>query len=69
VVLPVANFLHWRQQSDLAGKRVAVLLPRELHPSLWEWPLQRWIARRVRQVLQEEDSGLLLVDLPYTLGR
>ena len=69
VVLPVANFLVWRRQSDLAGKRVAVLIPRELHPSWWEWPLQRWIARRVHQALEQEDSGLLLVDLPYTLGR
>ena len=68
VVLPVANFLRWRGQSDLAGKRVAVLMPREVHPSWWEWPLQRWIARRVHRVLQDEDSGLILVDLPYTLG-
>jgi amino acid transporter len=68
VVLPVANFLRWRGQSDLSGKRVAVLMPREVHPSWWEWPLQRWIARRVHRVLQDEDSGLILVDLPYTLG-
>jgi amino acid transporter len=68
-VLPIANFLRWRRQTDLADKRVAVLLPRELHPSLWEWPLQRWIARRVHQELQQEGSGLQLVDLPYTLGK
>jgi amino acid transporter len=69
VVMPLANFLRWRRQSDLAGKRVVVLLPRELHPSWWEWPLQRWIARRVHQSLEQQDSGLQLVDLPYTLGR
>jgi hypothetical protein len=68
VVLPLANFLRWHHQTDLAGKRVAVLLPRELHPSLWEWPLQRWISRRVHQELQREDPGLQLVDLPYALG-
>jgi hypothetical protein len=69
VVLPIANFLRWRHQTDLSGKRVAVLLPRELHPSWWEWPLQRWISRRVRVALEEQGSGVILLDLPYTLGR
>jgi hypothetical protein len=33
VVLPLANFLEWRQREEFAGRRVAVLLPRELKPS------------------------------------
>jgi amino acid transporter len=68
VVLPLANFLEWRRE-EFPGKRVAVLLPREAHPAWWEWPLQRRVAPRVRQELQRRNSPLLLVDLPYTLGR
>ncbi len=69
VVLPVANFLRWRQEHDLEGKRIAVLVPREVNPSWWEWPLQRWIARRVQHELEQENSGIQVIDLPYVLGK
>jgi len=69
IVLPVANFLRWRQDHDLQGKRIALLVPRELHPSWWEWPLQRWIARRVHHLVQQQDSHVQLIDLPYVLGK
>jgi amino acid transporter len=67
VVLPLANFLEWRQREEFADKRVAVLLPRELKPAWWEWPLQRRIAARVHDELARRDGALILVDLPYTL--
>lgn len=68
VVLPLANFLEWQQQHEFAGKKVAVVLPREEHPAWWEWPLQRGAAMRLRQHLQQQHSTLQLIDLPYTLG-
>ena len=67
VVLPLANFLTWQQQHEFAGKRVAVLLPREEHPAWWEWPLQRGAATRLRHYLQRRGTTLQLIDLPYTL--
>jgi hypothetical protein len=69
IVLPVANFLRWRREHDLEGKRVAVLVPREVNPSWWEWPLQRWIARRVHHELHQENGGIQVIDLPYVLGK
>lgn len=68
VVLPLANYLVWRQQEEFAGKRVAVLLPSQIVMAWWEWPLQRRTALRVRHDLAQRRSPLLLVDLPYTLG-
>jgi amino acid transporter len=68
VVMPLSAFLEWRQREEFAGKQVAVLLPRELRPSWWEWPLQRRIAMSLRTMLEHDSPPLLLVDLPYTLG-
>jgi hypothetical protein len=68
IVLPLANFLIWRQQQEFSGKRVAVMLPREEHQAWWEWPLQRGATARLRSYLQRQHSTLLLIDLPYTLG-
>jgi amino acid transporter len=68
IVLPLANFFAWQQREMFAGKLVAVLLPRELNPAWWEWPLQRRIADEVRAALTRQATPLLLVDLPYTLG-
>ncbi len=68
VVMPLCAFLEWRQHEEFAGKRVAVMLPRELRPSWWEWPLQRRVALGVRDTLAHQDPALLLVDLPYVLG-
>ena len=62
VVMPLSAFLEWRQREEFAGKQVAVLLPRELRPSWWEWPLQRRIAMGVRDTLARQDPSLLLVD-------
>lgn len=67
VVLPLANFLRWQQERDFAGKRVAVVLPREAHPAWWERPLQRGTATRLRRELERAPSTLELIDLPYTL--
>jgi hypothetical protein len=67
-VLPLANFLTWQQREMFPGKRVAVLLPREVKPAWWEWPLQRRIADEVRMALIHQASPLQLIDLPYTLG-
>jgi amino acid transporter len=67
-VLPLANFLTWQQREMFPGKRVAVLLPRELKPAWWEWPLQRRIADEVRMALVYQGSPLQVIDLPYTLG-
>jgi len=67
IVRPVANFIRWEKQTEFKDKRVAVLLPRQLHPAWWEWPLQRRVARRVRQKLQG-DPNLTIIDIPYTLG-
>lgn len=68
VVMPLSAFLEWRQREEYAGKHMAVLLPREVRPSWWEWPLQRRTAMNVRDTLAHQDPSLLLVDLPYTLG-
>lgn len=68
VVLPLAHFLEWQQAYAFAGKRVAVLLPREVHPAWWEWPLQRGVAMRLRRQLQRDHSTLVLIDLPFRLG-
>ncbi len=65
--LPMANFLEWEQQHEFAGKRAAVLLPREVNAAWWEWPLKLRRAARVRTLLQRRHSPLLLIDLPYTL--
>ncbi len=67
IVRPVARFIRWQAQTTYQGKRVAVLLPRQQHPAWWEWPLQRRVARRVRQRLQG-DPTLTIIDIPYTLG-
>jgi amino acid transporter len=67
-VLPLANFLAWQQREMFAGKRVAALLPRELKPVWWEWPLQRRIADEVRATLTRQATSLVPIDLPYTLG-
>ena len=67
VVLPVTQFLEWQQQHEFAGKRVAVVLPREEHQAWWEWPLQRGAATRLRHHLQGQQSTLQVIDLPYTL--
>jgi amino acid transporter len=67
VVLPLAHFLEWQAAHDYAGKRVAVLLPREEHPAWWEWPLQRGVAARLRHHLQHDRSAVQVIDLPYTL--
>jgi amino acid transporter len=67
VVLPLAHFLDWQATHEYAGKRVAVLLPREEHPAWWEWPLQRGVAARLRRHLQHSHSAVQVIDLPYTL--
>ena len=67
IVRPVANFILWQKRAVYKEQHVAVLLPRQLHPAWWEWPLQRRVARRVRQKLQG-DPNLTIIDIPYTLG-
>ncbi len=69
VVLPLAHFLDWQLTHDFAGKRGAVVLPREAHPSWWEMPLQRGVASRLRRELAHERSPLVIVDLPYVLEK
>jgi amino acid transporter len=69
MVLPLANFIAWRRQHDLAGKKIVVLLPREEHPRWWEAPLQRHMAARVRQALAKQHGDIAVVDLPYVVGR
>ena len=68
VVLPLANFVVWRARTDLAGKAVAVLLPREVETRWWEWPLKRRLGPQVRAYLEQEQAPVTLVDVPYTLA-
>ncbi|SRR5579875_1135732 len=68
IVLPLVNFIRWRCHDVYKGRRVAVLLPRQINRKWWEWPLQRRVARRVRRALQA-DGDIKVIDVPYTLGK
>jgi amino acid transporter len=66
--LPLANLIRWRAETDLAGKMIAVLLPRELHAAWWEWPLRRGVAQRLKRRLRRDRDHVIVLDVPYTLG-
>jgi hypothetical protein len=68
IVLPLAHFIVWRARVAPRGERVAVLLPREVHPAWWTWPLRRGVAGRVRDHLEREHAEVRIVDLPYSLS-
>src|SRR5260221_5885639 len=68
IVRPLANFVTWQGQTELAGKAVAVLLPRELDAHWWEWPLQRRVGQQVRTYLEQDQARVTLIDVPYTLA-
>ncbi len=66
---PLASFIRWRARTDLSGKSVVVLLPREEHAAWWEWLLRLGIAHRLRNRLRRRGSGVAVQDVPYTLGK
>jgi amino acid transporter len=68
IVLPLTNFIRWQAQTAPTGTRVAVLLPCELHPAWWTWPLRRRVADLVRKELEHEQAGVAIIDVPYTLS-
>jgi hypothetical protein len=68
IVRPLANFVAWQARTELAGKAVAVLLPREVGVRWWEWPLQRRVGQQVRAHLEQDQSGVTLIDVPYALA-
>jgi len=67
-VRPLANSIRWRAATDLAGRSRAVLLPHELHPAWWEWPLRRRVARRLTQRLRRDVQRAAIIEIPYALG-
>jgi hypothetical protein len=65
---PLANFIRWRAETDLADKRIVVLLPRERRAAWWEWPLRLRVAHRLTRRLRGAASNVSTLDVPYTLG-
>jgi amino acid transporter len=72
IVLPLAHFVIWQTRTEWAGRRVAVLLPRELHAHWWEWPLRRRVGDHLRAHLRgragRPGAPVTLVDVPYRLA-
>ena len=68
IVQPLATFVTWQARTDLAGKAVAVLLPREMGTRWWEWPLQRRVGLQVRLHLEQQQAPVTLIDVPFILA-
>ncbi len=70
VVQPIAKYIHDYSQDLPDIDRIGVMIPHQEKDHIWEKPLRRFAAERIRRVLKSHPhDNLKIIDLPYTVGK